>query len=95
MPNATKSGKVWPVEHALSKHAAEMMARRRIPRECMERALDQPQRVQNDSNDPNVVHHLRAFAEYGDRVLRVLYNRAVSPVKIVSVFWDRRMKGKL
>lgn len=45
--------------------------------------------------DPDIVHHLRTIEACEDRVLRVLYNEAVSPVRIVSVFLDRRMKGKL
>ena len=33
--------------------------------------------------------------EFGGRVLRVTVNTAVEPNRVVSVFFDRRMKGKL
>ena len=42
-----------------------------------------------------LVHHLRTIEQCEGRVLRVLYNETVTPVRIVSVFLDRRMKGKL
>lgn len=33
--------------------------------------------------------------EFGGRVLRVAVNKAVEPNRVVSVFFDRQMKGKL
>ena len=83
------------MEYELSHHAAEVLRRRGIRREWMEVALASPQRVERDAADPSIVHHLRTIEACEGRVLRVLYNEAVSPVRIVSVFLDRRMKGKL
>ena len=72
-----------------------MLRRRGIRREWMEVTLASPQRVERDAADPAIVHHLRTIEECEGRVLRVVYNEAVKPVRIVSVFLDRRMKGKL
>jgi len=33
--------------------------------------------------------------EHGDRVLRVVLNNTVVPARVVSVYFDRTMKGKL
>jgi hypothetical protein len=83
------------VEYVLSHHAADMLQRRGIRREWLEAAMASPQRVERDAADPSIVHHLRTVEACEGRVLRVLYNEAVSPVRIVSVYLDRRMKGKL
>ena len=37
----------------------------------------------------------RRIPEFGGRVLRVAVNTTVEPNRIVSVFFDRKMKGKL
>jgi hypothetical protein len=37
----------------------------------------------------------RSIPEFGGRVLRVTVNRTVEPKRVVSVFCDRKMKGKL
>ena len=83
------------VEYELSHYAADMLLRRGVRREWMEVTLTSPQRVERDAADPSIVHHLRTIEACEGRVLRVLYNEAVSPVRVVSVFLDRRMKGKL
>jgi hypothetical protein len=83
------------VEYELSHHAAEMLRRRGIRREWMEAALASPQRVERDAVDPAIVHHLLTIEECAGRVLRVLYNEKAKPVRVVSVYLDRRMKGKL
>ena len=37
----------------------------------------------------------RKIPEFGGRVLRVAVNTTVEPNRVVSVFFDRQMKGKL
>lgn len=41
------------------------------------------------------MHAMARIPEYGDRVLRVIYNHAASPEHIITAFFDRRMKGRL
>ena len=43
----------------------------------------------------NVAHPSRSIPEFGGRVLRVAVNKAVERNRVVSVFFDRKMKGKL
>jgi hypothetical protein len=45
--------------------------------------------------DPALESRLRKIPEFGDRVLRVVLNTQVVPVRVVSVYFDRTMKGKL
>ena len=71
------------------------MAERQIPIEWIECTLDSPELVIPDPNDPTIERCFRRFSEFGGRVLRVAVNRAVEPKRVVSVFFDRKMKGKL
>ena len=47
------------------------------------------------ANDPDLAHALRIIPEFGYRVLRVIYNHTRQPVHVVTVYFDRTMKGKL
>jgi hypothetical protein len=40
-------------------------------------------------------HALRPIAEFGYRVIRVIYNESRDPVHVVTAYFDRSMKGKL
>jgi len=51
-------------------------------------ALTHPARTENDFDDPTLVHALLAIPEKGFRVLRVIYNETVEPVRIVTVYFD-------
>jgi hypothetical protein len=81
-------------KYELTAHAAVVIAERGIDLEWIERTLAQPDRTETDRADPSLTHALRGIAEHDDRVLRVVYNAAVSPPKIVTAYFDRRQKGK-
>ena len=76
------------MEYALTEHAAKRCRRRKIQAEWIEAALTHPARTENDREDPALVHALLAIPERGFRVLRVIYNEAVTPVRIVTVYFD-------
>lgn len=57
--------------------------------------LRAPQKVELDSKDPDLRHALLTITDYDNRVLRVIYNVKVTPNKVVSVYFDRKMRGKL
>jgi len=61
----------------------------------VERTLSAPELVLPDPDTPTVERRFRRIPEFGGRVLRVAVNTAVEPNRVVSVFFDRRMKGKL
>ena len=51
--------------------------------------------VTDHPKDPTVESRLAKIPEHGDRVLRVVINKTVVPARVVSVYFDRTMKGKL
>ena len=79
----------------LTKHAQRAMAEREIPIEWVQRTVEAPEVTLPDLNDATVQRCFRRIPEFGGRVLRVTVNRTVEPKRMVSVFFDRKMKGKL
>ena len=78
-----------------TRHAIHVMTERAIPVEWVERALAEPGLREPDPNDPEVERFFRRIPENDDRVLRVAANVGVMPWRVVSVFFDRSMRGKL
>ena len=83
------------MNYELSRHAQTVMTEREIPAAWLERALRAPARTEPDKKDPALVHHLVAIPEHGGRVLRVVLNNRIAPNRIVTLHFDRRLKGKL
>lgn len=54
-------------------------------------ALDSPDRVLEDPDDPTLTHHLKAIAERDNRILRVVVDLQASLRRVVTVFVDRRL----
>ena len=71
------------------------MVERSIEPHWIEMALVEPDRKELDSIDPTALHALKRIVAMDNRILRVVYNAAVTPVRIISVYFDRGMKGKL
>jgi hypothetical protein len=83
------------MDYEMTKHARKALEEREIPIEWMERALSAPELVLPDPEDATVERYFRRIPEHGGRVLRVAVNTIVEPNRVVSVFFDRTMKGKL
>jgi hypothetical protein len=81
------------VDIRYSKHAAARMTSRHIREEWVLAVLNSPGFVENVHEDE--VHYLRAIAGYGGRVLRVVVNPQRKPLFVVTLYFDRGMKGKL
>ena len=79
----------------LTQHAKRAMAEREIAIEWVERTLAAPELRAPDPDDAAVERLYRKIPEFGGRVLRVAVNTTVEPNRVVSVFFDRQMKGKL
>ncbi len=45
--------------------------------------------------EDGTVHYIRAIPEHGGRYLRVVVNPAADPQRIVTVFFDRRIRRKI
>lgn len=78
-----------------TKHAVRAMAERMIPIEWVERAVATPVLRIPDPNDSEIERFFCEIPEHDDRVLRVAINTCVAPWRVVSVFFDRAMKGRL
>jgi hypothetical protein len=83
------------MEFQLTNHAQKAMEEREIEKQWMELTLSDPELVLPDPEDTMVERRFRRIPEFGGRVLRVAVNTAVEPNRVVSVFFDRGMKGKL
>ncbi|MBU1694321.1 MAG: DUF4258 domain-containing protein [Verrucomicrobia bacterium] len=83
------------MNYTLTRHAAHVLHERAIAVEWLERALRDPQRVESDAEDKRLEHRLVRIAEHGHRVLRVVVNKSVRPEKVITVYFDRAMRGKL
>ena len=78
-----------------TKHALHAMTERAIPTDWVEWVVAEPALRERDLDDPEVERFFRRIPEQGERVLRVAVNTRVAPWRVVSVFFDRNMKGKL
>ena len=78
-----------------TRHALHAMAERTIPAEWVEQTVAAPALRTHDPHDSEVERFFRRVPERGDRVLRVAVNTRVAPWRVVSVFFDRAMRGEL
>jgi hypothetical protein len=83
------------MKYRLTQHAKDVLEEREIPAEWLERVLSSPQRIEPDPDDSELEHSLGCITEFGDRVLRVVVNKTVRPVVVVTVYFDRTMRNKL
>ncbi len=60
-----------------------------------ERVLAAPSRRLPDLIDPALEHRLAVVPEHDNRVLRVIVNTQSNPVRVVTLYFDRTMRGKL
>ena len=82
------------MDYRLTEHARDALEKRRIPLEWMERALTAPEWVEQDAVDPTLEHRIAHIAEFGGRAIRVIVNCRVSPLRIVTVYFDRRARDR-
>ena len=83
------------IKFEFTTHAQTVATFRAIKNEWTEATLSAPELRLPDREDPELMHALARIPEHGNRVLRVVYNANVEPVRIVTVYFDRAMKGKL
>ena len=78
------------VEYEFSEHAYDMLRERNIQEDWAKLAIEEPER--KEPKDDGTVHYIRAIEQYEGRFLRVVVNPDVSPQRIVTVFFDRRIR---
>ena len=76
------------MEYILTEHAQKRLLKRKILPEWIAATLEHPVRTENDPEDPELAHALRPIPERGFRVLRVVYNETVEPLRVVTVYFD-------
>lgn len=69
-----------------------MLAERSIEVAWVEQTVEVPEAIEHDRIDARLDHCLRRIAEYGNRVLRVVADRAQDPVLVVTAFFDRNAR---
>ena len=82
------------MNYELTQHAKKVLAERGIAVEWADRTLNEPEWIEPDPFDPQVMRYFRTIPEFGGRVLRVAVNVAVEPHRVITVFFDRTQKGK-
>lgn len=83
------------MNYTLTEHARDAMKRRGIRLEWLEQTLAAPQLRQPDEMDHELEHRLAVIPESGNRVLRVIVNTRVAPQRVITLYFDRRMRGAL
>jgi len=83
------------MNYVLTEHAKKMLTEREIPLEWLERALNEPVLCEPDPDDAALERRYRPIPEFDGRVLRVIVNATVGPIRVVSVFFDRSKRGQL
>lgn len=83
------------IEYMLTKHAETMLKERGIQIDWLERVLLNPSQQHMDLTDPALTHAIGPIVENGDRLLRVIYNDAVTPIRVVTVYFDRTLRNSL
>jgi Domain of unknown function (DUF4258) len=71
----------------------DMLQERKIAEDWIWRVLSESEKTFT-SEDGNL-HFTKAITEKENRVLHVVVNPAVSPKRIITVFFDRRLRSKL
>ncbi len=83
------------MNYTLSKHAEDSVRERGIHLDWISETMHSPLSTELDPDDPELRHALRPIAGFGYRVLRVIFNQTKTPPHVVTVYFDRTMKGKL
>lgn len=79
-------------EFELSIHARYQINERELEEGWIAATLCEPARVLPLADRFGNTHYLKQIADFGDRWLRVVVNPNVQPPRVVTVFFDRRVK---
>ncbi|MGY6278183.1 DUF4258 domain-containing protein [Methylomonas sp. MgM2] len=84
------------MNYELTVHAQESLNKRRnIQLKWLERVLEYPHRIEADAIDAELEHRPGKIDEFDGGVPRVVVNPHVDPIRVITVFFDRAMRGKL
>lgn len=78
------------IEYEFSEHAYDMLKERNIRESWVKLAIEDPEK--KEPKDDGTIHYIRAIEQHGGRYLRVVVNPDVKPQRIVTLFFDRRIR---
>ncbi|MDX2255455.1 MAG: DUF4258 domain-containing protein [Pseudanabaenaceae cyanobacterium bins.39] len=81
--------------YEISVHAKKRIDERDILLTWIQETIERSDKTESDQNDPELEIAFKRIESYGGRVLKVIYNKTVSPIRIVTLHFDRSMKGKI
>ena len=81
-------------EFFLTAHAQFVATERNIKLSWIEAVLTQPEITEKDPKDQELIHSLGKISENDGRVLRIIHSQT-QPMRVVTVYFDRSMRGKL
>lgn len=76
----------------LSEHARHQVRERNIQVSWIDETLSIPARLLSLADSHGNTHYLKQISDFGDRWLRVIVNPNVEPKRVVTIFFDRRVK---
>ena len=83
------------IPYSLSYHAELRLTERKLEWAWVAMTVAEPTLIEAHPEDATCRCAYRAIPEAGGRVLKVVYNRTTDPWHIVTIHFDRRMRGKL
>jgi hypothetical protein len=84
------------MDYQLTEHARESLRKRpSIQIEWVERVLLQPEQVEPDRTDPELEHRIGRIQESEGRALRVIVKKASKPIRVITCYFDRKMRRQL
>lgn len=76
----------------LSQHARHQIQERNLQTSWLEETLSSPDRLLPDADPYSNTHYLKQILDFENRWLRVVVNPNVVPKRVVTIFFDRRVK---
>ena len=83
------------MKYELTKHAEDVIRERNIPTEYIDMVINNPELKESDTCDIELEHYMSRIREYDNRILRVIINKNCNPIRVITVYFDRSMRGKL
>jgi hypothetical protein len=81
------------VDIKFSKHARDMLTERDILEEWVLLTISSSDKSEKRAEDNNW-HYTKSIPERENRVLRVVVNQEANPYRVVTVFFDRRLRRR-
>lgn len=78
------------LEYEFSEHAYDMLRERNIRDSWVKLTIEDPEK--KELKEDGTIHYIRAIEQYGGRYLGVVVNPDVRPQRIVTLFFDRRIR---